>query len=93
MTISAIKPRPYDEVVDHYCIDILKSPGDLVIKDGDLALTKSGDLMLRNAEYSAMFRLVQGWRFNTPTLQTLFEQVFATRRRRKERYRCGGTTS
>jgi hypothetical protein len=84
MTIAAIKPRPYNEVIDRYCINILKSPGDLVIKDGDLALTKSGDLMLKNAEYSAMFRLVQGWRFNTPTLQTLFEQVFATRRRRKE---------
>ena len=84
LTISAIKPRPYDEVVDRYCIDILKPPGDLLIKDGDIALTKSGDLMLKNAEYSAMFRLLQGWRFNAPTLQTLFEQVFATRRRRKE---------
>jgi hypothetical protein len=81
---EATRPPAYDEVVERYALEILKSPGDLVIKDGDLALTKSGDLMLKNAEYSAMFRLVQGWRFNAPTLQALFDLVFTTKRRRKD---------
>ena len=51
-------PPPYAEVLDRYGIDILRATGDWVIKDGDLALTKSGDLMLKNTEFSAMHRLV-----------------------------------
>ncbi len=54
------QPPAYDDVVECFDLDILKTPGDLVLKNGDLALTKSGDLMLKNADYSAMFRLVQG---------------------------------
>jgi hypothetical protein len=74
-------PPPFEEVVNRYSVELLQSPGDWVVKDGDLAMTKSGDLMLNNAEYSAMFRLVQGWRFNTPTLKVLFERVFSVKDR------------
>jgi hypothetical protein len=81
---GATPPPAYDEVVERYGLEILKSPGDLVVKDGDIALTKSRDLMLNNAEYSALFRLVQRWRFNAPTLQSLFDLVFTTKRRRKD---------
>jgi hypothetical protein len=77
-------PLPFREVVDRYGLEILQSPGDLALKNGDLALTKSGDLMLNNAEYSAMFRLVRGWRFNAPTLLMLFARVFSVKDRRRE---------
>ena len=70
----------YAEVIERYDLDILKVPGDLVAKDGNIAITKYGDLMQNNAEYSAMSRLVQGWRFGAPTLQTLFEMAFTTMR-------------
>jgi hypothetical protein len=79
---GATRLPTYYEVVEQYGLEILKSPGDLVLKDGNLALTKIGDLMLKNAEYSAMFRLVQRWRFNAPTLQSLFDLVFTTKCRR-----------
>lgn len=55
-----------------------------MLKNGDLALTKSGDLMLNNAEYSATLRLVQRWRFNAPTLKMLFERVFSVQNRKRE---------
>ena len=82
--IESARPFTYDEVIALYDITILQSPGDLVIKNGDFALTKSGDLMVNDAKYSAMFRLVQRWRFNAPTLELLFSQVVATKKRRKE---------
>ncbi len=68
----------YEQVVERYELDILKEPGDLVLKDGDIALTKGGlDLMLNSPEYHAMFRRVQAWRYNAPTLQSLFDLVFS----------------
>ena len=77
-------PPAYDDVIECFDLDILKTPGDLVLKNGDLALTKGGDLMLKNADYSAMFRLVQGWRYNAPTLRPLFDLVVTAKRRRKD---------
>jgi hypothetical protein len=85
---SLFQPPAYDDVVERFGLDILKTPGDLVLKDGDLLLTKSGDLMLKNVEYSALFRLVHGWRYNAPTLQSLFDLVFTTKSRRKDLDDC-----
>ena len=43
------KPLPaYDDIVERYGLNILKTPGDLVVKDGDIAVTKTGDLMLNS---------------------------------------------
>lgn len=77
-------PPHFDEVVEKFNLEILKSPGDLVLKDGDIAITKTGDLMLNDAPYSALFRLVQRWRFNAPTLLMLFNSVMGDQRRRDE---------
>lgn len=60
------RPLDYDEVVEKFDLDILRTPGDLVIEDADLASTKSGDLLINDVCYSAMFRLVQSWRFSRP---------------------------
>lgn len=79
---TAVAPPPltYDEVVDRYGIEILKSPGDWALKDGGLATTKAGDLMLNNPVYSALHRLVQSWRFTAPALTVLFDLLHDTRR-------------
>ncbi len=78
------RPLDYDEVVEKFDLDILRTPGDLVIEDGDLASTKSGDLLINDVRYSAMFRLVQTWRFSAPMLQSLFELAIKARARRIE---------
>jgi hypothetical protein len=62
---DALFPAPADDdVLERFGIDILRTPGGLVLKGGDSARTKRGDLMLNHADDSAMFRLVQGWRYN-----------------------------
>lgn len=78
-------PTPaYDEVVDRNGIQILKKPGDLAIRNGDLALTRWGDLMLTDEDYSAFFKLVQEWRFNVPALKVLFESSIGSAQHRKD---------
>jgi hypothetical protein len=79
-----MQPPTYLEVVERYGLEILNRPADLVVTAGSIAKAKGGDLMMLNAEYSAMSRLVHGWRFNAPTLQLLFDQVSTIRRRGKE---------
>lgn len=63
----------YDAVVDRNAITLLLVPGDLTVRDGDIALTRWGDLMLNDETYSALVRFVQFWRHNFPTLRTLFD--------------------
>lgn len=63
----------HEEIVTKFNLEILKSPGDLVLRNGDIAMTKSGDLMLNNEHYSAMRRFVSAWRFNAPMLKSLFD--------------------
>lgn len=47
-------------------------PGDFSVENGGLRLTKDGDLQIGDAVYSAMFRLVQAWRFSRPHLAKIF---------------------
>ena len=82
--MSESPPPRFDEVVHRFNLEILMQPADLAVKDGDIAITKSGDLMLNDAPYSALFRLVQRWRFNAPTLLMLFNSVMISRRRQQE---------
>lgn len=65
----------YDEIVDRNDIATLKAPGDLVVRNGDIALSKRGDLLLNDDDYHALFRLVQIWRFNLPTIKVLFDSA------------------
>jgi hypothetical protein len=68
----------YEQVIETYDIDILRAPGDLQLTtDGDIAV-HDGDLKLGNDQYNAMFRLVQAWRFNSPTLEGLFNLVVSS---------------
>lgn len=66
----------YGDVIDRNNIEALLVPSDLAIVDGDLAVTRRGDLMLNSEEYSAFFSLVNWWRFNYPVLSVLFHSVF-----------------
>lgn len=69
-----LTPVPsYKENVSKFSLYVLKSPGYLVIRTGDIAVTRSGDLMLNNEHYSAMCRFVSAWRFNAPVLHSLFD--------------------
>ena len=65
-------PPRYNEVVDHYGLELLREGGDLSLADGDLALTKDLDLKLGDTVHNALFRLVQVWRLNAPHLEFLF---------------------
>ncbi|MGH6975456.1 MAG: hypothetical protein ACREED_00360 [Stellaceae bacterium] len=83
-TLRTISPVPgYDEVVERNQIDMLLKPGDLTVRNGDIAVTKWGDLMLVNEDYGAFVKLVQEWRFNYPTLKIMFETVFETFERQR----------
>jgi hypothetical protein len=63
----------YQEVIERYDIALLRAPGDLQLTtDGDIAV-HDGDLKLGDGRYNAMFRLVQAWRYNSPTLEGLFK--------------------
>jgi hypothetical protein len=67
--------QPYEEVVSAYGIDLLKAPGDLQLTaEGSIAV-HDGDLKLGDDQYNAMFRFVQAWRYNSPTLEGLFNLV------------------
>jgi hypothetical protein len=82
MKIQGIgNPPQYREIIERYNIDYLKTTGDLVAKNGNIAITKRGDLMLNSDEYSALATLVGYWRFNEPYLRTLFALALTTKGR------------
>ncbi|MDR3505270.1 MAG: hypothetical protein P4L52_03400 [Acidocella sp.] len=63
----------YNDLVTRNEIEILQKPGDAVIRNNDFALTRWGDIMLIDEDYSAFFKLLETWRYNFPTLKVLFE--------------------
>jgi hypothetical protein len=85
-----IAPRDvpeYDALVEKHGLSLLMEPGDFSLVNGDLRLTKDGDLQVGDATYSAMFRLVQAWRFSRPHLAQVFAlslEMAEARRRHAE---------
>ncbi|MCY0856643.1 hypothetical protein [Cupriavidus sp. D39] len=74
--ISVVPVPDYLEIIERNDIDLLKIPADLAVLNGDLALTRRGDLMLNDIDYSACFSLVNWWRYNYPVMAVMFEAVF-----------------
>lgn len=69
----------YDDVVEKYDIALLRAGGDFQLTtDGDIAV-HDGDLQLGDDQHNAMFRLVQAWRYNSPTLEGLFKLSIGSR--------------
>lgn len=65
----------YLETLDRFGLGWMKKGGDLQIKGGDIAVTPDGDLQFGDARYNALFRLVERWRHNQPTLDVLFASM------------------
>jgi hypothetical protein len=66
----------YEEVIDLHDLTLLKKGVDLVVEGGSIAISRSGDLRLGSTAQHGLWRLVQHWRFNAPTLETLFDAVY-----------------
>lgn len=74
-------PMPsYSEFVAEFQLSMLQEPGDLVIIDGDLAMTKDFDLMLNDIAYHSMFRLAEHWRRHLPHFRFLYDLALEMRR-------------
>lgn len=76
-------PPSYEHVLETYGLDILKGGADFSIENGDLALTKDGDIKLGDTVHNALFRLVQAWRLNAPHLRFLFGMMISMQSRRR----------
>jgi hypothetical protein len=78
---DATKPRltkvpDYDDLVEKHSIELLKQRGDWNIVDGDLEMTRRGDIMFNSPDYSALYRVVMWWRFNYQALEAMFDAAF-----------------
>jgi hypothetical protein len=70
MTANRVPPS-YEEVVQRYNLTILMASGDWSFTNGDLTLTKDGDIQHGDIAYSGLHRLVETWRYNDPHLRYL----------------------
>jgi hypothetical protein len=65
----------YHYIVHAYDLTMLKESADFSLENGDLALTKDGDVKIGDNAYNGLFRLVQTWRYNVQHLRYLFETM------------------
>jgi hypothetical protein len=72
MTANSVPPS-YEEVVQRYNLAMLMAGGDWSFENGDLTMTKDGDIQHGDIAYSSLHRLVEMWRYNEPHLRYLFE--------------------
>jgi hypothetical protein len=73
----------YLEALDRFGLQELKQ-GDVQIKDGNIAVTADGDWQFGNTRVNALFRLVERWRLNQPTLDELYASMLTTSQRLKD---------
>ena len=66
-------PPSYEEVVQRYNLTLLMADGDWSLTNGDLTMTKDGDIQHGDVAYSGLHRLVELWRYNEPHLRYLFD--------------------
>jgi hypothetical protein len=71
----------YYVTLDRFGLEELRRGGDLQVKDGDLAVTADGDLQFGDTKFNGLFRFVERWRINQPTLDELFESMLVTSQR------------
>ncbi|MBN9697738.1 MAG: hypothetical protein J0L85_18265 [Zoogloea sp.] len=65
----------YLETLDRFELGWMRKGGDLQIKNGDIALTLDGDLQLGDSHFNSLFRLIERWRHNQPTLDVLYASM------------------
>lgn len=61
----------YFETLTRFGLQELQQ-GDLQVHNGDWAVTPDGDFQFGNTRVNALFRLVERWRVNQPTLEQLY---------------------
>jgi len=65
----------WNDLIEKYDLSELRGGGDLVVKAGDIAVARTGDLMLGDEEYSALFRCVNMLRYSWPALAQAFALI------------------
>ncbi|HEY2683759.1 MAG TPA: hypothetical protein VGI93_09645 [Steroidobacteraceae bacterium] len=75
-------PLPdYDETLMRYGLTGLRARADIQVTDsGDIAVTRDGDLQMGDRQTNALFRLVERWRWNEPTVRELFDMILNSAR-------------
>jgi hypothetical protein len=82
---SNMRTPDYLETLNRYGLSRLLRGGDLQLTaEGNIAVTADGDLQFGDTVCNAIFRLVQAWIFNQPTLGELFEAMLSTSERLKK---------
>lgn len=71
----------YEEVLSKHNLRLLQEGAiDLVVENGDIAVTRWGDLRVGSLSQNGLMRLVQHWRFNEPPIRRLFMETFSMRK-------------
>jgi hypothetical protein len=69
-----------EEIIEAYDLKILRRPADWSRDcDGDLLLTEDGNPQVGDQIYDAMYRLVDRWRLESSTLQSLFTSAVTSK--------------
>ena len=65
--------KEYDETLAQFQLENLRNRIDLQVdKNGNIAMTRDGQLQMGNTQSNAIFRLVERWRESESTINELF---------------------
>lgn len=62
----------WDDFLSDFKLTDLQGGGDLVLENGDISFARTGDLMLRDEGFSALFRFANSLRYSWPALSQAF---------------------